>query len=717
MLTTDSDSYSIGIDIGGTFTDCVLTDARGRSVTVKVLSTEDDPVRGVHAALARLGEAVDRDVASLLARTRRLGHGTTIGTNAVLERRGARVGLVTTVGHGDALAMMRGRGRAAGRPIEDVFQVHGALPRPLIVPGAVLEVEERIDRTGAVVVAPDRTQVREALSGFLARHELDAVAVVLLWSFVEPAHERMVAELLAEVSPATYVSQSVNVSPRLGEYERMVATVINAYVGPAFRRYAGHLADDLRAGGLAAPLLIMQANGGVLPAAEAADAPIGTMDSGPAGGLAGVAALARIAGHDHVIAADMGGTSFDIGLIENGRPVVAEEKAIDQHTYRMVHLDVRSVACGGGTIARADPMTGALTVGPDSAGSEPGPACYGRGGTEPTVTDADVVLGLIRPKAFLDGRMQLDPELSRAAVARLAARLGLSLEETAAGIVAVNNMHAATLIRRQTVERGLDPRDFVLYAYGGAGPVHAFGFAAETGVREVIVPLGDGASTLSAYGIATADTLRCVEAEQVIKAPFDNGVLVGAVHEAARRASAAGGQIGAPADELDITVHALMRFEQQLANSVEVSVPLPAGPGTGTHLLERFTVEYARRYGAGGTDVRGTAEVFALRAEARAPSGAPAGTRPAEPQGAGVTDTCEVYWPTHRQWLITDVYDRQALARTGEVRGPALIELAHTTVCVPPGAALSTGPQGHLSLRLPEEPAQGHGAPNGGDAR
>ncbi|MER7743601.1 hydantoinase/oxoprolinase family protein [Streptomyces sp. NPDC096538] len=713
----NSDGYSIGIDIGGTFTDCVVTDSRGQSVTTKALSTSDDPVRGVRAALSRLAEGMGRDSASLLTHTRRFSHGTTIGTNAVLEHRGARVGLVTTAGHGDTLAMMRGRGRVAGRPVEDVFRVQGSLPRPLIVPGAVLEVQERVDRSGAVVVALDAPQVRDELRRFIARHDLDAVAVVLLWSFVNPVHERLITQLVAEVSSETYISSSVNVSPRLGEFERMVATVINAYVGPVSGRYMGRLAEELKDGGLTTPLLIMQSNGGVLPAVEAVAAPLGTIDSGPAGGLAGVRELAEAAGHDRVITSDMGGTSFDIGLIVDGAPVMAEEKVIDRHTYRLTHLDVRSVACGGGTIARRDSVTGAMRVGPDSAGSDPGPACYGRGGTQPTVTDADVVLGLIRPESFLEGRMQLDPELSRAAVGRLAAQLGLTQEETAAGIVNINNMRAATLIHQQTVERGLDPRDFRLYAYGGAGPVHAFGFAAEAGVREVIIPLGNGASTLSAYGITVADTLHCVEVERTVKAPFDDGNLVNAVDEAVRRVRAASERAGTAATAVRISVHALMRFEQQLANAVEIPVPLPAQRGTGALLLKRFNTEYARRYGAGGTNVRGTAEVFALRAEARVSSDVPPGTQGARRDDAGAAHTCEVYWPTIHRWLVTDVHNQATLDRAGQVSGPALVELSHTTVCVPPGATVFNGPHGHLTLHLPDPSAPCYNAPDAGVAR
>ncbi|MEA2617388.1 MAG: N-methylhydantoinase [Chloroflexota bacterium] len=694
--------YSIGVDIGGTFTDCVLVDSGGRHVTAKALSTRTDPVEGVRAALTRLGEQIGSDLPAILASTSRFSHGTTIGTNAVLERRGARVGLITTAGHGDALAMMRGRGRVAGRPIEEVFQVHGtALPAPLTVPGATLELHERVDRTGTVVVALDPERAREEIRGFVRRYRLDAVAVTLLWSFVNPVHERLIADLLTDVAPEVYVSQSVDVSPRLGEYERMVATVINGYVGPACGRYLGDLADSLHRDGLATPLLVMQSNGGVLPATVAAATSLGTIDSGPAGGLTGVASLARAHGHDRVVATDMGGTSFDIGLVVDGQPVMAEENTVDQYTYRLPRLDVRSVACGGGTVARQDPATGAIRVGPESAGSEPGPACYGRGGTEPTVTDADVVLGLIRPAAFLDGRMPLDADAARTAVGALAARLGLSLEETAAGIVHVNNMRAATLIRQQTIERGQDPRDFVLYAYGGAGPVHAFGFAAEIGVQDVIVPLGNGASTLSAYGIASGDVVRYVEFERSILAPFTGDALPVAVREAARAARAAMVEAGIDG-RAEVSVVALMRFQEQLVNSLEIPLPLPAGPDTGRQLLQRFHDEYQRRYGAGGTGLFGVAEVFALRARAALASSVPpvAGTSGSGRGDGTATDTTEVYWPAQRRWLTTPVFDGPALARAGEVRGPALAELAHTTIAVPPEATLSTGPGGEIRLHL-----------------
>jgi N-methylhydantoinase A len=703
--------FHIGIDIGGTFTDCVLigTDGGTTYATAKALSTKGDPADGVMAGLTELAGVAGLTRTELLSQTRRFGHGTTIGTNAVLERAGARVGVITTAGHGDALAIMRGHGRVAGRPVEDVFRVRGtSLPMPLTVPGAVLELHERVDSSGKVVVALDEYPAITAVRAFIAEYRLDSVAVAFLWSFANPEHELAVEKIVRLVAPDVFVSLSCRVSPRLGEFERTVAAVLNGYVGPACTRYLRSMGDRLTADGLRAPLLVMQSSGGVVPAATAAEIALGTLDSGPTAGLTGVAALAAGSGDRNVVATDMGGTSFDIGLVVDGQPIVANESVIDQYTYRIPHLDIRATACGGGTIARRDPQTGALRVGPDSAASEPGPACYGRGGTQATVTDADVVLGLLRPDSFLGGRMPLEASASQAVVGELARSLGLGLEETAAGIVNINNLRAATLIRQQTLERGLDPRDFVLYSYGGAGPVHAFGYAAEIGVREVVIPLGNGASTLSAYGIAAGDVTRFTEAETALRAPFDDAALfreIASVIGRARQSMVAAGVTEDPV----IDVWALMRYQEQLMHNLEVPVDPAdcdtsrgAAEGLATRLTGRFTEEYARRYGASAASAFQAAEIFAFRVRARMPAtaGAVRGTAAAAGAAAGpARGTALVFWPDAGQRLDTALYDGSQLAEGTEVAGPALIELPHTTIAVPRGASL-TAAGAHFRLRL-----------------
>jgi N-methylhydantoinase A len=704
--------FHIGVDIGGTFTDCVLvgdsTEGIATYSTAKTLSTKADPAEGVLAGLTELAANVGLARPELLARTGRFGHGTTIGTNAVLERAGARVGVITTAGHGDALAIMRGHGRVAGRSVEDVFHVRGtALPAPLIVPGAVLELHERVDATGKVVVALDESRAQDAIAAFIERYQLDSVAVTFLWSFANPAHELAVDKLVRSVAPGVFVSVSSRVSPRLGEFERTVATVLNGYIGPACTRYLTSMGERLAADGLRVPLLVIQSSGGVVPVSVAAQIALGTLDSGPTAGLTGVAALAPANGHRNVVATDMGGTSFDIGLVIDGQPIVANESVIDQYTYQIPHLDIRATACGGGTIARRDPHTGSLRVGPDSAGAEPGPACYGRGGTEATVTDADVVLGLLRPESFLAGRMPLDVDAARAAVGRLAGSIGLGLEETAAGIVNVNNLHAATAIRQQTLERGLDPRDFVLYSYGGAGPVHAFGYAGEIGIREVVIPLGNGASTLSAYGIAAGDVARFVEMETAQRAPFDDTALSSAVASLVKLARQAMADAGVT-QEPHVDVWALMRYQEQLMHALEV--PVDPADLDGAGLSRRFTQEYARRYGESAASAFQAAEIFTLRARARVPAAARwAGDDGTASPAGRASRTAEVYWPDAARRLATVVHDGGRLSHGDAITGPALVELSHTTIAVPRAATL-TADHGHFRLRLPADDTTAKGA-------
>jgi N-methylhydantoinase A len=580
--------------------------------------------------------------------------------------------------------MMRGAGRTAGIPIDRVFDVRAtSKPEPLVTRAAIAEVQERVGADGSVIAPMDDAQARETLTELLAQDGLKGVAVTLLWSFRNPAHEQRLGELIAELAPDAFVTLSSQAAPRQGEYERTVAAVINSYVGPASLAYLNRLAERLNDAGFSGRLLVMQANGGVADIEQARSAPIRLLGSGPAGGIAGVAVLAERAGHENVIATDMGGTSFEVGLLVGSRPIVAGQQIIDQYTFHQPHLDARSIACGGGSIASIS-TDGGLRVGPQSAGSHPGPAAYGRGGTEPTVTDADVVLGLLSPDAFLGGGMRLDADAARAAVQRVAEPLELSAEEAAAGILRVNNHAAATLIRQRTLEQGLDPRDFVVYAYGGAGPLHAWGYAAELGARQVVVPLGNGASTLSAYGIAAGDLVQHHEVECRARSPIDPGELQAAIDEAEGAARQAMND-----DRAELTRVALMRYAEQLLQSVPV--PIASGQiteDTCAQLLKDFDAEYERQFGAFAKALFAAVEVFAVRVEARVPAEvrdarADAPSEPAQPTGSR-----QVHWPNGGP-AETAIYDGAALAAGQAIDGPAVIELAYTTVPIARGQRLT----------------------------
>jgi N-methylhydantoinase A len=699
----DTSMYYVGVDIGGTFTDCVAVDDAGRVLHAKTPSTHStSPVDGVLVGLDLLAEEAGVSTGELLSHADRLSHGTTIGTNLVVERKGAKVGLLATKGHHDALLMMRGAGRTAGIAIDQVYSVHRTdKPTPIVPRGRTVQISERVTADGETLAPMDDGAAREAVRGLLARGDVEAVAIALMWSFRNPAHEQRLRQLVEEEAPGMFVSVSHETSPRQGEYERTVATVLNSYVGPASSRYLEELAGAVGERGLARAPFIMQANGGVVPVAVARARPLTTIGSGPAGGLAGTAFIAAASGHSHVIATDMGGTSFEVGLVVDGAPLLSGEEVLDQYTFQMPHLDLRSIACGGGSIAHVDPHSGGLRVGPQSAGSDPGPACYGTG-TEPTVTDADVVLGLIDPDMFLGGRMRLDRDAATRAVQRVAEPLGLSVEEAAAGIVQVNSFSAATLIRQQTIEQGLDPRDFVLYAFGGAGPVHAFAYAGELGVAEVVIPLGNGASTLSAYGIAASDVVRTFEQECRVRAPFDPAALASVVADVEAQALDALEAAGFDRGRVVLERGVLMRYAEQFLQELPLELPSgDLGAAEARDLAQRFDAEYARLYGEGARAVFQAVEVFAVRVTARVGLGfAPQVGQDGAGAGAELRSEVqrEVFWPGVNRWVTTAIHDGGAIAEGDTIAGPAIVELPHTAVAVPDGQRLRHDHVGNLIL-------------------
>ncbi len=673
--------YYIGVDGGGTFTDCAAMDEHGRLHYAKAATTKDDFAVGMFEALSVLADGCSTTLPDLIAAAERFSLGTTVGTNLLVERRGARTGLLATAGHGDSILIMRGTGRTAGLELEYSFHPQATdKPAPLVPRALIKEIDERVDCMGRELVPLDEAAVEAAVRSLVEEQGVTAIAIAFLWSFKNPAHELRALEIVRSVAPGIYASCSHQVAPRMGEYERTVATVVNSYIAPASAAYFQQAADRLHDAGLKHPLLIMQVSGGVLPAKNAVDIPLTSLGSGPVGGIIGSLSLARQLGHKNIIATDMGGTSFEVGLIIGGEPLVGDEKIIDHYRYKLPQLLTTSIACGGGSLARVDPHSRSIRVGPESAGADPGPVCYRRGGTEPTVTDADLVLGLLSPESFLGGRMPLDGDAALDAIALLGEQVGLGPEETAAGIVRINNARAAELIRQQTVVRGYDPRDFLVYAYGGAGPLHAFAFAKELGVKGVVVPLGNGASTLSAYGCSTSNLVLNVEKEQIFFAPFPAEELNAAMVELEKRACDSMREMGKATEEVEIERFGLMRYSGQWLHSLLVRIP----PGDLTFealqaVVDDFRSMYDNLYGHGAGLVSQGIELFTVRVHAVVRLHRPAQAveksfKKAVPD-AGRLGTREIFWPDRMERIESTVFDGGRLHHGNRVEGPAIVEL------------------------------------------
>jgi len=688
------DRYRVGLDIGGTFTDFVLLDRVSGEIRLhKCLTTPDDPSEGALDGLGQLLSAAGLAMADLDA----LVHGTTLVTNTLIERRGARVGLLTTQGFRDILEM----GTEQRYDIHDLFL---EFPEPLVPRGLRREVRERISRDGDVVVPLDAEQARAEI-GRLAESGVEAIAVCLLHAYKNPAHEAALGQLVAGAHPGIAVSLSSAVEPELREYDRVATTVANTYVQPLMARYVRRLARALDERGFRGRFHLMHSSGGLVAPAVAEAFPVRFLESGPAGGGMATAFFGAGADKPDVISFDMGGTTAKACLIQDGRAGVAPlMETARVHRFkkgsglpiRAPVIDMIEIGAGGGSIARIDEL-GLMKVGPGSAGADPGPACYGLGGTEPTVTDANLLLGYLDAGFFLGGRMALDTEAAAAPVARLGGRLGLSEQETAWGIyeIVCENMAAAT--RVHIVEKGRDPRRYAMVAIGGAGPAHGARVARKLGVAEVIVPPASGAASALGFLVAPfsfeqARSLPCLVRDMDFAAV--NGLLAELEAEGRRQL----GEAGVDPGEISVSRSADMRLFGQMH---EIEVPLPDGPlsGGGIEAIEAaFAEVYTRLY----THLYRGAQIQALHwrvvcsgpkpevpAARQAPSGVAAGakkrSRPA-------------YFPEAGGPVQAAVYDRYALRPGDRIAGPAIVEERESTTVVPPGDSLLV--DGQLNLRL-----------------
>ncbi|TJZ98872.1 hydantoinase/oxoprolinase family protein [Actinacidiphila oryziradicis] len=696
-------SYALGIDVGGTFTDAVASDGAGRIVSAKTPTTPPHREIGVMRAIEDIAGELSIGVGELLSQTDYIAHGTTASINALVQGTVADVGLIATKGHRDAIYIMNAEGRTLGRAAHEIQDtLRQRKPVPLIPKRRALEVTERIDHAGKVLVPLDEDEVR-GVARSLVDQGVEAIAVCLLWSFKNGAHEQRVRELIHEIAPDMYVTLSSEVSPRIREFARTSTTIMNAQIGPRLRMYLTPLQKQLEENGLKGPLLVMQSEGGTITADRAPEHAITTIGSVLSGGVIGGMRMAEQLGHRNVITTDVGGTTFLAGLIVDGEPVMAPGSIVNQFPINAATIRVHTIGSGGGALASVD-AGGNLRLGPQSAEAVPGPACYGNGGTRPTNTDANLVLGILSPHGLLGGRKPLQMDLARQAIREhVAEPLGLTVEEAAIAIHEVQNAQAGDLLRRAVVQAGYDPRDFVAYAFGGAGPAHCAGYCQDLGVREVVVPLGPVASAFSAYGLAASDIVLSAELSDPSSFPVEHTVLES--HYARLEADLQRALDRQKVKFQDVT----MQREVDLRYSMQVNelaTTIPDGEfteRTGDEILERFEEQYERINGSGAGYREAGVQAITYRARAKASLDFPVilpdvaqatGSDPAE----ALLEERHVCLDSQTGFVLTPVYDYARLRAGHEITGPAVVDVPTTVVVVPAGVTGRVDRLGNLVL-------------------
>jgi len=694
--------YLVGIDIGGTFTDCAIVDGAGKLLTTKVPSTPADFSRGMMDALDAGAQALGLKLDDFCRDIAFLSHGTTVGTNTIIQKKGARVGLITTKGHEDAIHIMRGSRGYGGRDIRKVVHFpETSKPVPIVPKRLIRGVSERVDCFGEVVVTLNEFEAENAIRSLLD-DGVEAIAICFLWSFRNPDHELRVKKLVQKIAPQLFVTCSYDIAPKWGEYERVTATALNAYLGPVMSSYLGKINDSVIKLGYRHGLQITQCGGGTVPVERAGEAPLLTLDSGPVSGVTASMFLGAAMGEKNVITTDMGGTSFDVSIIYDGKPAYSFISNTDQYEYFLPKVDLQAIGAGGGSLVRVQPESRTMTVGPDSAGAFPGPVCYRRGGTVPTVTDAQLVLGYLDPDNFAGGRMTLDRDAALKAITALGAQIGMKPLECAAGICRIVELQMADVIRKVTVEKGYDPRDFVLFAFGGAGPAHAGVFARELGVRKIVIPQRKAASTWCAFGAAAADVLHIFEHSEIMGTPVAakrvNDQLDALEKKAAQLMKSE--NIAAARQRFEFSLD--VRHKGQI-NEVEVPLPWERVPANYEPLLRKaFVDKYEKLYGRGSALAGAQLEIVVCRLRARALTPRPklvskkSGKR-VIPRGAKRT-TRSIYWPDLKKYRATPVFDGENLLIGNQVKGPAIVETADTTVVVHPGRTLRLDPLGNFEI-------------------
>ncbi|HEY0213366.1 MAG TPA: hydantoinase/oxoprolinase family protein [Paenirhodobacter sp.] len=660
-------SWVIGVDVGGTFTDlCAVDQATGRVALHKVSSTPSNPAAAIIAGIDGIADKAGFPVSQIAA----VAHGTTVATNALIQRRGAKVAMVTTRNFRDLVEI--------GRQIRPkMYDMKADYPMPVAPRHLRFEVDERIGPAGEVIASLDPASV-DAVIAQLRAEQVEAVAIAFLFAYLNPAHERAVRDRIAAALPDVTISISSDVQPEFREYERSSTTLLNAYLQPAFATYMQTLKTEVAQRAPQALLGVNQSSGGLMSVETARDFPIRTALSGPAAGAMGAIHSAGASGIDDIITFDVGGTSADVALIKDLQVKLSFDRDVADFPVRMPMVDINTVGAGGGSVAWLD-RDGLLKVGPVSAGAQPGPACYGRGGTEPTVTDANVVLGRLSTRGLLGGAMSLDTQASRRVVGQMADRLGLGLEQVARGILDIMSANMVRAIRAISVERGHDPRDFVLMPFGGAGPLHAEGCARALGIRRILVPLLPG--ILCAQGLLVSDrSENFVRSQRVRVGGECMAVLDVLAAEMANEAEAWWTAEGIEQPDRGMRLAADMRYASQ---NYELQIPL-TGVTDIAALKQRFFAAHEQAYGFFNPE--DPIDVVALRLTATGarmrvdtPSAAPGASTTPEPRSH------RPVWFSGDTPVDTPVYDRADFAPGAILSGPAVIDQFDATLLLFPG--------------------------------
>ncbi|MFC2058617.1 hydantoinase/oxoprolinase family protein [Chloroflexota bacterium] len=689
--------YILGIDTGGTFTDVIAIGSDGRIIPGKSPTTQPDLEIGVINAIENAASQIGISMEQLLGKTTAIMQGTTIGTNILINRDGVKTGIITTKGFEDTTHIMRAIGRVDGLSPEEIrHQAVVKKPVPIVPKWWIKGVTERIDSFGNVVISLNEEEVENSAKELVAEG-IEAIAICFLWSILNPKHEVEAAEIVSKIAPHVYIDMSHKVSPLIREYGRFNTAVIDSYIGPIMVKWYKKLNDMLRSRGFNSELLTAQVWGGVMPYKEML--PIGTINSGPVGGVTGSRRIAELLEIPNVVTTDVGGTSFDVSVIAEYRTLLAREKPIMRFRVNIPMVDVTSIGAGGGTIAWMDPV-GMLKVGPVSAGSTPGPVCYMKGGKQPTVTDANLVLGIIDPDYYLGGRMKLNKEASIQAIKSLGERIGMNDTETAAAIFDIQNEHMNDLLRLVVTRAGYDPKDFSMFCFGGGGSTHGPICGKQLAFRQIY--MFPTSALWSAFGLASANISRIFSKPVFYRMPVNPDEINVVYDQLEQQAMDEMLRLKFKPEQVILTREISMKFGRQV--NVE-TIPVPQKTYNRRNIdsiCDSFVEYYRSIYGEGAAFVEAGMEALGLYVTATVPAVLPALLkRDLKPEDASdaVKGKRGVFWKEKGGYFPTNIFDGEKLQPGNLVIGPAIIELPTTTIVVPFERELTIDEYGFFSIK------------------